>query len=73
MSAALLPPPRPDYLPPEAFLGYKITPQGLMMRCCSWCPDKDELHAWAAKKGTPVTDGVCPKCYQRMLFATAGK
>ena len=45
---------------PAAFLGYKLTEEGLTIRCCAWCADRKELERWAKAKGTRVTHGICP-------------
>ena len=52
---------------PQAFMGYKRDGGEILIRCCAYCPDKQELDAWAKKKGTKVSHGICPACYQKQL------
>lgn len=52
----------------RAFVGYKITPAGkLMLRVCSWCPDKNSLETWAKGRDLAITHTLCPACYQSQL------
>ena len=61
-------PPAPIAKPaPTAFMGYSKAQQGgVSVRVCSWCPDAANVTAWAAP--LPVTHGICPECYRRVIL-----
>ena len=66
----IAPPPPPATKPGLAFLGYGKWPRGgVAVRVCSWCPDAATVTAWAAP--LPVTHGICPECYQRVMLREA--
>ena len=66
----------PDYKMPRAFIGYGFSGKtGAYIRCCSTCPDKAQLEAWAARGPAPlpVTHGICPACYQTQMARLMGE
>jgi hypothetical protein len=72
-----MPAPRPDYLPPAAWLGYGLDLArggvGLYMRVCSYHEPAEVAKArrWCGE--LPISDGACPECAQRLMDSVTGE
>ncbi len=64
---------RRSYLPPRAWLGYKIGERGLLMRVCSWCPPQDRAEAEAFCGNIPITHSCCDVCAARLMREITGE
>jgi hypothetical protein len=50
---------------PVSWLGYSLAfKPKLVIRVCSWCPDKDASYKIAKAEKLGVTDTICPSCFQ---------
>jgi hypothetical protein len=63
---------RPSYLPPKAWLGYKVNPgKGFMVRICCMCPDQAEAMRQAHP--LPVTHTYCAEHAAAMMAEVTGE
>lgn len=57
---------------PDAFMGYKLGGNRLIVRVCMRCDGKEAVEAWAHRKGSACSHGLCTRHAQEEMAKLMG-